>query len=203
MKLGGALLFLLSLSAISPGQTPPSNSTDPADVAIVKFSWNKERINWEGDPFGGPVENFDDMRVRTRNDRRVEVNKGSAEESRIRREAKADAANIAIAKQPPRPRYVFVYELSVKNASAKSIKAIDWDYVFFDTANQAETGRLQISSEEKIAPGKSKGLKVYTSRPPNATVSAHSLNDKERQNMGEQVFIMRIVYSDGSVWQRP
>ena len=203
MKLAGALLFLVPLAIISQGQTPPANSAEPPDVTVVKFSWSKERINWEGDPFGGPVESFDDMRVRTRNDRRVEVNKGGAEESRIRREAKADAANIAIARQPPRPRYVFVYELSVKNSSPKPIKAIDWDYVFFDTANQHETGRLQISSEEKIAPGKNKGLKIYTSRPPTATVSAHMLNDKERQNMSEQVFIMRIVYSDGSVWQRP
>ncbi len=203
MKLGGALLFLVSLAIISQGQTPSTNSAEPPNVSVVKFSWSKERINWEGDPFGGPVENFDDMRVRTRNDRRVEVNKGGAEESRIRREAKADAANIAIARQPPHPRYVFVYELSVKNSSPKPIKAIDWDYVFFDTASQNETGRLQISSEEKIAPGKNKELKIYTSRPPTATVSAHKLNDKERQSMSEQVFIMRIVYSDGSVWQRP
>jgi hypothetical protein len=202
MKLAFALLFLVPLAISSQGQTLPANSAEPPDVTVVKFSWSKERINWEGDPFGGPVESFDDMRVRTRNDRRVEVNKGSAEESRIRREAKADAANIAVARKPPHPRYVFVYELSVKNSSPKPIKAIDWDYVFFDTANQNETGRLQISSEEKIGPGKNKGLKVYTSRPPNATVSAQNLNDKERQNMSEQVFIMRIVYSDGSVWQR-
>lgn len=202
MRFAGALLFLLSLATISPAQTPPGNPPEPPDVAVDKFGWNKERINWEGDPFGGPVENFDDMRVRTRNDRRVEVNKGGAEESRIKREAKADAANIAIARRPPRPRYVFVYELSIKNSGPKPINAIDWDYVFLDTANQDETGRLQISSEEKIASGKSKALKVYTSKPPNATVSAHKLDDNERQNMSERVIIMRIVYSDGSVWQR-
>lgn len=202
MRFAGALLFLLSLATISPAQTPPGNLPEPPDVAVVKFGWNKERINWEGDPFGGPVENFDDMRVRTRNDRRVEVNKGGAEEDKIKREARADAANLAIARQPPRPRYVFVYELSIKNSGPKPIKAIDWDYVFLDTANQNETGRLQISSEEKIASGKSKALKVYTSKPPNATVSAHKLDDNERKNMGERVIIMRIVYSDGSVWER-
>ena len=182
MKLASALLFVVPLMITAQGQTLPTKSVDAPDVTIVKFSWNKERINWEGDPFGGPVENFDDMRVRTRNDRRVEV---------------------AIARQPPRPRYVFVYELSIKNSSSKPIKAIDWDYVFFDADSRNETGRLQISSEEKIAPGKNKELKIYTSRPPTATVSAHELNDKERQNISEQVFIMRVVYSDGSVWQRP
>jgi hypothetical protein len=202
MKLAGALLLLLSFSIISSGQTQPDNLPEAPGVAVVKFGWNKERINWEGDPFGGPVENFDDMRVRTRNDRRVEVNKGGAEEDKIKREAKADAANIAIARQPPRPRYVFVYELSLKNSGPKPIKAIDWDYLFLDTASQNETGRLQISSEEKIASGKSKTLKVYTSKPPNATVSAHRLDDNERKNMSEQVVIRRIVYSDGSVWER-
>src|SRR6185295_20334487 len=80
MKFAGALLFLVSLTIISAGQTLPTTSAEPPDVSVVKFRWSKERINWEGDPFGGPVENFDDMRVRTRNDRRLEVNKGSAEE---------------------------------------------------------------------------------------------------------------------------
>ncbi len=204
MNIPGALLLFVSLAVIAQPQTPPQNSPEPPDLAIIKFSWSKERINWEGDPFGGPVENFDDMRVRTRNDRRLEVNKGSVEEERIRREVKADAANQELLRQKRTPaRYVFMYKLSVKNNSAKAIKAIDWDYVFFDADTQTERGRRQFASEEKIEAGKNKQLVFTIHAPPTQTISASALNDKERQNLGERIIIMRVLYADGTIWQRP
>lgn len=202
MKITSLLLVFMSLAIVAQAQTP-ADSSAPPDVTVVKFGWSKERINWQGDPFGGPVENFDDMRVRTRNEKRVELNKGSAEEDKIKREAKADEANLAAARTQTPPRYVFVYEVSLKNTGSKQIKTVDWDYVFFDYGTENETGRLQVTSEEKIAPGKSKGIKIYTSRKPAGTVSAQRLNDKERDSLTEQIVIMRIEYADGTVWQRP
>src|ERR1044071_5768243 len=58
---------------------------------VVKASWSKIRIGWERDPFGGPLENFDEMRSRARNERRIASGGGE----RAKREAKADEANIA------------------------------------------------------------------------------------------------------------
>ena len=202
MKIISSLLVFLSLAIVAQAQTP-ADSNAPPDVTVVKYSWSKERINWQGDPFGGPVENFDDMRVRTRNEKRVELNKGSAEEDKVKREAKADEANLAAARTQTPPRYVFLYEVSLKNTGSKQIKTVDWDYVFFDSGTEHETGRLQVTSDEKIGPGKSKGIKIYTSRAPAATVSAYNLNDKQRNPLTEQVIITRIEYADGTVWQRP
>ena len=202
MKTTVMLLVLVFLAISTLAQTPQDSSAPPG-VAVVKYSWSKERINWEGDPFGGPVETFDNMRVRTRNEKRVELNKGSAEEDRIKREAKADEANLAAARKQPPPRYVFLYEISIKNTGTKPIKAMDWDYVFFEAGTENETGRLQVTSEEKIGPGKSKELKIYTSKRPSAIISAQKLNEKERSALSEQVVITRIEYADGTVWQRP
>lgn len=210
MKILAAIFLLASLLiADARAQTAATSApaADPPDVTVVKYSWSKERINWERDPFGGAVENFDEMRVRTRNQKRIDDAKrggNSIEENRIKREANADAANIASTRQnTPPPRYVFLYKTSVRNTGTKTIKLIDWDYVFFDRDTHNETGRLEVTSEEKIAPGKSKELDVYTSKPPTATVSAHQLNDGERKSIDEQVVVMRIVYTDGTVWQRP
>ncbi len=195
--------------AQKPATSAPDNSPDVVvGVAVIKYSWSKERLNWERDPFGGAVENFDEMRVRTRNEKRVEDAKrggNSVEENRVKREAKADAANIASTRQnAPPPRYVFLYKASLKNAGTKTIKQIDWDYIFFDRDTRRETGRLQITSDAKIAPGKSKELSIYTSKPPTTTVSAHRLDDDdERRAIDEQVVVTRIVYTDGTVWQRP
>ena len=48
---------------------------DPG-VEVLKSSWSKIRIGWERDPFSGPLENFDEMRSRARNERRVAVGGG-------------------------------------------------------------------------------------------------------------------------------
>ncbi|MGH9901704.1 MAG: hypothetical protein ACRD68_07820, partial [Pyrinomonadaceae bacterium] len=61
---------------------------DPPDLVVVKQDWSKERINWERDPFGGPVENYDEMRARARNERRVEEAKrvgSAADVDRVKR----------------------------------------------------------------------------------------------------------------------
>lgn len=89
----------------------------------------------------------------------------------------------------------------MRNSGAKTITAVDWDYVFFDTNNQSEIGRRRFRSEEKIAPGKSKELKYFITTPPTQTVSIHSLDKNERANLGEEVVIVRVEYADGSIWQ--
>ncbi|MFL6231112.1 MAG: hypothetical protein ACJ741_20230 [Pyrinomonadaceae bacterium] len=204
MKISGALLLFASLAVISRAQAPPATPPESPDLSVVKFSWSKERINWEGDPFGGPVENFDDMRVRTRNDKRLEANKGGAEEERIRREVKADAANQQLLRQQRgAARYVFSYKVSLHNDGAKAIRAVDWDYIFYEKGTEREVGRLQVTSEEKIAPGKSKELTVVARQPPTQTVSVQVLNERERDTLDGRVEIVRVEYADGSLWKRP
>jgi uncharacterized protein affecting Mg2+/Co2+ transport len=204
MKFSGALLLFVALAVIPQAQTPPANSPETTNLSVVKFSWSKERINWEGDPFGGPVENFDDMRVRTRNDKRLEVNKGGVEEERVRREVKADAANQQLLRQQRNTaRYVFMYKITLRNDGAKPIRAVDWDYIFCEKGTTREVGRREFTSDEKIAPGKSKELTVVARLPPAQIVSVQTLNDKERDALDGRVEIVRVEYADGSVWKRP
>lgn len=198
-----ALGFALT-ATVSIAQEVP-NPPDPSKTEVVKFSWAKERIGWERDPFGGPVENFDEARARQRNERRIEDAKrgGSAEVDKIKREARADAANIAAKHKQPPSRYVFVYKTTIKNLSDKQIKSIDWDYVFFDTTTETEIGRREFTSDEKISPGKSKELTVTVTKPPTQTISLTALNSGERKSLTERVVIVRIDYADGTSWQRP
>jgi hypothetical protein len=193
------LVLLLALTAIASPQTPQNAS----GVEVVKFNWSKERIGWEKDPFSGPIENFDEVRARTRNEKRIEDAKrgNSAEVDKIKREAKADAANIAAQHKNPPSRYVFVYKTTLKNASNKTIKIIDWDYIFLDRINETELGRQQFTSEERIGPGKTKELMVVISKPPTHTISVTSLNTNERDSLKGIVQLVKIEFTDGSVWQ--
>jgi len=197
MKPAAILLVLLCAGVVCAQQQPN------VAVEVVKFSWSKERIGWERDPFGGPIENFDETRARQRNERRIEDAKrgNSAEVDRIRREARADAANIAAKHKDPPSRYVFVYKATVKNTSAKAIKSIDWDYIFLERGTENELGRQQFTSEEKISAGKTKQLIVTITKPPTKTISLTALNANERGTLDGRVILVRIDYADGTSWQ--
>ncbi|HKE60043.1 MAG TPA: hypothetical protein VKB46_25200 [Pyrinomonadaceae bacterium] len=195
-------LFLLpttvNAQSVSPAETP--------EISVLKFSWSKERVDWERDPFSGPIENFDEMRVRARNEKRIsDAKKGgnSAEVNKAERDARSDDALISEIHKNTPARYGFVYKASFQNTSTKTIKLIDWDYVFYDSVNQNELGRRQFSSVENISPGKTKECKFFIGRPPTRTISVDALNKNERTNLGEAVIIVRVEYSDGSSWQHP
>lgn len=196
-----ALTAAAAFAVHAQTQQPQPNAPG---VAVVKFSWDKERINWEGDPFGGPVENFDEMRARARNEKRLDDAKrgGSPEADRIRREARADSALLEIARRKGPPRYGFRYKLSVRNDGAKAVKELDWDYVFTDSATGDELGRHKFTSEGRVQPGKSKEFSFFIPNPPTMRVSAYALDKSERAGLGEQVVVVRILYEDGTVWRK-
>lgn len=197
-------LFFTSTTLLSHAQAPASVQEEP-DVAVMKFNWSKERIGWEGDPFGGPIENFDEMRARTRNEKRIDDSKrgGGVDVDRIKSEARTDAAIIQKTHQQRPPRYRFLYKVSMRNTGTKTIKAIHWDYLFFDVETQTELGRRQFTSQEKIAPDKTVELKVLIPTPPTKTINVNSLSKNERVGLGENVIIVGVEYSDGSIWKRP
>lgn len=204
MRFLSMVLLLGGLAIVSNGQSL-ANSQDPP-VVVLKFSWSKERVGWQRDPFSGPIEDFDEVRARVRNEKRIDDAKrggNSAEADKVKREARADEANMAQKHRNSPLRYVFVYKVTVKNSGDKAIKSVDWDYVFLDAETQNEINRQQFTSPEKISPGKAKELNVLINRSPTRTISANSLSKNEREGLSEQVIVMRIEYTDGSVWQRP
>lgn len=204
MKVYVLLLSLLVVPAVSRAQAP-SSSTAPA-VEVVKFSWSKERLNWELNPFSGPNENFHEMQFRARSEKRVSDAKRSGttgQQASAERDAKVDAAIVQAGRQPSGPpRYYFIYRASVRNSSNKPIEEIDWDYVFIDSATGQELGRHQFTSAKTIAPGKSKELSFMLSAPPTKRISIYALNKQERSGIAAQIVVVRVKYSDGSVWQQ-
>ena len=166
-------------------------------VEVLKSSWTKVRIGWERDPFSGPLENFEEMRSRTRNERRVALGGGE----RAKRESKADAANLEKKRQQKPSDYYFIYKTKFKNSAASAIVEIDWDHVFYERGTEDEAGRQEFTSTEQIGPGKTRELVVTLTSPPTHTVSVTSLNLEERERFTEKVFVIRVKYADGRIWQ--
>jgi hypothetical protein len=206
MKLLTSLLVVILSATISHSQAEVT-AKDSIALEVVKFSWSKQRIGWERDPFGGPLENFDEMRSRARNEKRLDDAKrggGGAGADKVRREASADAAIIAKQREKGPARYVFVYKLKVKNHGPTAIAMLDWDHIFFESGTDNEVGRQQFTSEEPIGPGKTKELAVTITSPPTHTVSVTSLNkNDEQERLSEKVVLVRVKLSDGRIWQNP
>ncbi|HEU4510118.1 MAG TPA: hypothetical protein VFR78_17930 [Pyrinomonadaceae bacterium] len=201
MRVTVVLLSFLFIAPVVQAQEPTSEN---AQIELVKYSWSKERLNWERSPFGGPNENFHQMQFRARAEKRVSDAKrsNSPEVGKFEKEAKADAAIVAAENQNSKPpRYYFLYRASVKNTSSKQIKEIDWDYVFVDSFTGDELDRRQFTSVQNIAPGKQKELVFTLPTPPTRRVSIYSLDKKEAAGFEGRVLIVRVTYADGSVWQ--
>ena len=126
-------LCCLSLALAGAARAQSPTAVAPPDVAVEKYSWSKDRIGWESDPFGGPVEGFDDVRRRLADQRRIERARATGnigEANKVEREMRAEQVLKSRSSAPP--RYVFHYKISLRNTGAKTIREIDWDYVFYD-----------------------------------------------------------------------
>ncbi|HEX8337275.1 MAG TPA: hypothetical protein VF621_11140 [Pyrinomonadaceae bacterium] len=189
----------LSLGGAARAQTPAA----PPGVEVLKYGWSKERTNWESDPFAPTVEGMNDVRRRQGDQRRAERARGTgntAEAAKVEQEQRAE--QVIRARPPAPPRYAFRYKISVRNAGPKAIKEIDWDYVFTDAATGEVLGRREFTGVEKIAPGRQKELNFMSPAAPAQRISVQSLNKKERDGLGEQVVVVRVLYEDGTEWRR-
>ena len=202
------LLLIPGLSAARQAQQPPAGAQGPEDVSVVKFSWRKERVpGWENRQFSSSVESYDAMRARIDNERRIQQARNAGNKAELGR--REDAAKMLENANSPKdsqnakpPRDGYRYKVLVSNAGTKTVRLIDWDYVFLDPNTRQEVARRQFTSEEKVRPGKDKELEVFILSPPFLTVNAGASRTGEAPFV-EQVILMRVEYSDGTVWQRP
>lgn len=95
----------------------------------------------------------------------------------------------------------YVYNVTVRNTSAKAIKIIGWDYVFVDPTNGMELGRHHFQNEIRIRPNKQSALEGYTPAPPSKIVTVSALQHNAKNPFAERVEITCITYKDGSVWR--
>jgi hypothetical protein len=92
--------------------------------------------------------------------------------------------------------YVFKYTAKavLKNLSAKTIKAISWDYIFTDSASGKEIKRFRVQSRQQIPSDESGTLTKDIFLDPS--------EDTRPLSSGKQsVEVTRIEYADGSVWR--
>lgn len=189
----GLLMLLMALSAVAAFAQPSALETD-AGLAIIKYSWLKELLNWDDAETITPA----GVTMKTRDRKPPGLRRKEASEQRSRR------ANSSGARQTAEdPRYQFTYNLVVRNDSLKKIREIDWDYVFSDAQTREELGRRQFTSAEKVDRGKTKKLTIRVSSPPTLKIDVYRMGKKESDGLKGTVEISRILYDDDSEWKAP
>jgi hypothetical protein len=192
-----ALLITFALSPALPAQD------DGGGVKVLKCSWETVRIRPR--PSQASLASQGELVQQSQREQQLAAAKNAGDrgkvaklETQISNHQKATVD----ARQTELPRDGYRYKVTLRNDGAKTIKSIDWDYLFIDPTTNQELARHQFTSDETIKPGKNKEISVLYLVPPVKLVSAGSLNNKSRP-LTEQVVVAQIQYSDGSTWRHP
>jgi hypothetical protein len=200
MKRTSILAFLIICAASSAvlAQDPGGG------IVVVKFSWNKERIRPR--PSLAPLASQDELVQQSRREQQLAAARSAANKpaaTRLETQISNHQKATAEARQTELPRDGYKYNVTLRNDGVKTVKSIDWDYLFFDPVDQHVLARHQFTSDENIKPGKTKQVSVLYLVPPVKTVDVRLLKKNEATSVTEQVVVVRILFEDGSVWQQP
>lgn len=86
---------------------------------------------------------------------------------------------------PPGASVVFVASVVVKNIGAKTVSAVHWEYLLFQTGGQEPIKRYRVQTKKIIPPGE----------------RAELTREVKPKGQEQQARITRIEYADGSSWQ--
>jgi hypothetical protein len=101
---------------------------------------------------------------------------------------------------PPGPTITYVYQVNLKNSGPKEIRAVTWEYAFFDAESGKEVGRRRFVSRQAIRPGRSANLTLRSPAPPTGTVTAAEADKNSAPKFKEQIVILSVEYADGTKW---
>ena len=191
------LTVLLTLTPVLQQQKPPGVEREDPDLVVLKFNWNKIRLNNDlihsaMDP--GPAMN-EPVRIKPpepRNESQEAKNRRDMNERRAEMNATVQSA-----KQTKRDESQYLLKLEVKNIGTNVIKTIVWEYQ--PTAQATEYQLRQYVCNVKAKPNENKKFELLSPSNPVKVIEADVDAGKAKDG---KVVINRIDYADGSSWKR-
>jgi hypothetical protein len=205
MKALGLVPAALLLAGSVIAQTATPVQTAPPEthgVSVVKARWQKYVHNpaLDEDPLRAATEAWQFERDRREAQR---TNAILSQQGRTQLPPPVKSANDSRGIPPNERRDYYLYEVKLSNTGTKKIRSLIWVYVLFDKTTQRQIGSQAFESKLGLGAGKSTSLTGVSTRPPVVAVDV-SKSDRETkpgQHL-ERVEIHRVVYEDGTVWQR-
>jgi len=170
------ILFLLLcfFTTAGWGQDQPGERTPPG-VTIGKYKWQK-------------------------------VGEGPATDPSLKAEndsASGDGAGASDSSVVIRQGQFFLYSVEVKNESARSIRAVLWDYIVTDSNTREELGLHEFVSFEKVARNGSKALTAKSRLSPSRIVTVQDSPPVVNSTVVEHVILRCVLFDDESMWEQP
>lgn len=195
----------LVLCAVLLGATVASAQTSspvsaPADIVVLQKNWRPivRNASLDEDPFSPNTEFNEALRAQRANDIQNAIRARGSE-----------------SRQPPPPRNkktpdkplplmaTYLYQVKIRNTGTKTVRAVEWGYIFTDPKTQQELGRHRYTNKVKIRPAQNNELVGRTSSPPTQIVNVQNTGKETDNKLSEQVVIYRVEYEDGTVWENP
>jgi len=202
MKALSATLLVALLASAAAAQTPEATTADAgAGIAVVEKSWKREVRNpaMEDDPFQANDDHRNWVLAQKEIQRQNRIKGRQGGQDTLPPVTKTSSGIKSVGGDI----VMYVYRVKFNNGGAKAIQALEWEYVFLDPSTQAEAGRHTYSHKVKLRPGKTTELFGISTSPPTRVVDASKPHKPEPGRYAERVRITRIVYDDGTFWQRP
>jgi len=180
-------LGLFCSVTISAQSTPTPNQ--PPGVSVLECKWEKVRRHDSSTPVIEPPKTDDNTgQVKPPNDnsdlRRSNVN--------VPFEVSENAM------------YSYSYSIKVKNAGAKKVRSMAWDYVFSDPGSKSELRRDSLRSFEQVSVSETKWIRLeHLPTGPPRMVTAAGLKKNQRSPFDERIEIKCLLYTDGTGWRAP
>ncbi|HEX8458935.1 MAG TPA: hypothetical protein VF656_16700 [Pyrinomonadaceae bacterium] len=196
-------LVVLVFLASAVGVRAQSQTATPeaGGLAVEKISWSRQVYNpmlEQDDPFKHNREQWEDAQIQERVDRENAARAKSGKTAIFYR-----GRPVRIETEARGAFTTYTYKAKVTNHDARTITAIEWDYVFYDQATEKELARHPLKNRVKLQPGKTVELSRRTASPPTNVVDVNKTDKKLKEQYTERVEIQRIEYADGTSWQRP
>lgn len=200
-----ALTLLPVLSALAIGsqtqtqKQPPTPG--PAPVAVVGCSWTRaERSQGSSSDQEKKAKNAAiDQQISLETREGDPHNLKVAEETRRLEESKGYQVGLI-----PLPEGVvkgYLYKTQVRNVADKTIKRLEWSYVFTDVLTKKEIARHVFFSHTQIRPAEEKKLSAFTRGSPPGVINVKELGKNGSKPWDESVVIDSVEFADGTIWK--
>lgn len=184
---------LLTVGNVTPAQT--NTTLVPSDLVILKFNFEKQRGQLN------EIQMIDT--VRAVENHRPPPAKNEPERIRNSRDMQDRAAELRAGEQDAarsatKATDIYIYLIKVKNVGSKFVKSFVWEYR--SSPNASDTTR-QFLCVVKAKPNDSKELEAFSPFAPSQVVNVGPTADISPER--GRIIINKIVYGDGTVWERP
>jgi hypothetical protein len=200
--------FLVFVSLLTPTAPLAQDAKGGGHgLDVLGFKWSKSRQTVERAD-GSPIAPQPAMTAGNRNferNRRVNDPVGARDPNAETLDARSAALEKNVREAlSPKLKTVEGYEYSVKfrNAGARAVEVLFWEYRFAERANTSNVARRQFLCGVMLKPGKEKQVRTFGVSGPSVVVSAGTLAGAGETAFDESVVVNRVEYSDGTIWQR-